>query len=169
MSNQNGLETEYKYLILFPDIHTLNEQAKCRVADIEQIYLNSEYPYTSRVRSWTECGITRFFHTRKKRVSNQTAEEQETEITKEEYERYLIQADKTRFPITKRRFIIPFGGHDMEIDIYPFWTKQAILEVEVSEENEHVDIPPYLTVLKDVTGDKQYKNHSLAQSIPEET
>ena len=56
----------------------------------------------------------------------------------------------------------------MEIDVYPFWTKQAILEIEISKENEHVDIPPYLIIMRDVTGDKRYKNYSLAQSIPEE-
>lgn len=168
MSNQNGLETEYKYLISYPDIYVLCEQEKSRIVDIEQIYLDSESPFTARVRRWTEDGVTHFFYTSKKRISKQTAEEHEIEISEEEYERYLCHADKTRSPITKRRFIIPYEGHDMEIDVYPFWTKQAILEIEINEENEHVDIPPYLIIMRDVTGDKRYKNYSLAKSIPEE-
>ena len=169
MSNQNGLETEYKYLIYYPDIDILCEQEKSRIVDIEQIYLDSESPFTARVRRWTEDGVTHFFYTSKKRISKQTAEEHETEISEEEYERYLCHADIDLHIVpSKRRFIIPFGGHDMEIDIYPFWTKQAILEIEISKENEHVDIPPYLIIMRDVTGDKRYKNYSLAQSIPEE-
>lgn len=169
MSNQKNTETEYKYLISYPDLHILNDQEKCRIVDIEQTYLISESPYTSRVRSWTECGDTHFFYTRKKRISNQTAEEHETEISKEEYIQLLTHADKTRSTIIKRRFIIPFKGHYMEIDIYPFWTKQAVLEVEISKEDEYVEIPPYVTILKDVTGDKQYKNYSLALYQPSET
>ena len=122
----------------------------------------------SRVRSWEEHGIVHYFLTKKKRVSEQTAEEHETEISKDEFDQLLIHKDRTRSPITKTRYIIPYKGHDLEIDVYPFWKKQAVLEIEVSEENEAVDIPPYIKVLRDVTADKKYKNHSLAKVIPEE-
>ena len=168
MSNQNGYEIEYKYLISYPDISLLTAQEGCRVADIEQIYLDLDPSMNSRVRSWEEHGIVHYYLTKKKRISAQTAEEYETEISKDEYDRLLIHTDLTRSPIKKTRYIIPYKGHDLEIDVYPFWKRQAVLEIEVSEENEAVDIPSYISVLKDVTADKKYKNHSLAKVIPEE-
>ena len=168
MSNQNGYEIEYKYLISYPDISILTAQDSCRVAEVEQIYLNLDTSMNSRVRRWEEQDTVHYYLTKKKRVSAQTAEEHETEISKEEFDQLLIYTDPARSPIIKTRYIIPYKDHILEIDIYPFWKKQAVLEIEVSEENEAVDIPPYLNVLKDVTADKKYKNHSLAKQVPDE-
>ena len=66
MSNQNGYEIEYKYLISYPDISLLTAQEGCRVADIEQIYLNLDPSMNSRVRSWEEHGIVHYYLTKKK-------------------------------------------------------------------------------------------------------
>ena len=51
---------------------------------------------------------------------------------------------------------------------YPFWQKQAVLEVELPSEDTELVLPPYLTVLCDVSGDRRYKNVSLARAIPDE-
>ena len=166
--NNSGLEIEYKFLIEYPDTDILTAVKGCRTAEIVQTYLVTEPGATARVRSWTEKGKTTYFSTVKRRVSSQTAEEHEREISKEEYDILLADADTTRSPIRKTRYTIPYHGHDLEIDVYPFWNRQAVLEIEISEEGEKADIPPYLSVIRDVTGDKRYKNHSLAKSIPPE-
>lgn len=97
-----------------------------------------------------------------------TAEEKETQITEEEYLAMLEKADPIRKPIAKTRYLIPYTSHLLEIDIYPFWKKQAVLEIEISQEDEAVDIPSFLSVIRDVTEEREYKNHSLALLVPQE-
>ncbi|MBQ8995377.1 MAG: hypothetical protein IJ091_06140 [Oscillospiraceae bacterium] len=168
MSNKNNLEIEYKYLIRFPDLELLETQSDCRKVEIVQTYLLSPKHVTARVRSWTEKGITHYFRTEKVRVSKQTSEEYEKEISEADYLDLLKDADPARKPIHKTRYRIPYRDHMLEIDVYPFWRSQAVLEIEVSEENENVEIPDYLSVLRDVTGKKAYRNAALARAIPEE-
>ena len=168
MSAPDNLEIEYKYLIRYPDIAVLDSQPGSKKAEIVQTYLLSESGVTARVRSWTENGTTRFFKTEKKRISRMTAEEKETQISEEEYLLLLKKADPARKPIAKIRYRIPYASHLLEIDIYPFWKKQAVLEIEISHEGEAVDIPSYLSVIRDVSGEREYKNQSLAFSVPKE-
>ena len=59
------------------------------------------------------------------------------------------------------------GGNDgmgevSVIDIYPMWQDKAILEVELSNELTPIDIPPEITVVKEVTNDLSYRNVNLA-------
>ena len=168
MSAPDNLEIEYKYLIRYPDISVLESQPGCKKAKIVQTYLLSENGVTARVRSWTENGTTRFFKTEKKRISQMTAEEKETQISEEEYLALLDKADPVRKPIVKTRYRIPYTSHLLEIDIYPFWKKQAVLEIEISQEDEAVDIPSFLSVIRDVTEEREYKNRSLALLVPQE-
>ena len=51
------------------------------------------------------------------------------------------------------------------MDVYPFWSDRAVLEVELESEDEAFDIPPFISVIKEVTGDKRYSNKALAKEI----
>lgn len=55
-----------------------------------------------------------------------------------------------------------------EIDIYPEWSKQAILEVELRDENETIYFPDFINIIKEVTDDDSYKNYNMAKSMPKE-
>ena len=70
--------------------------------------------------------------------------------------------------IYKCRYCIPYEGHMLEIDVFPFWKSQAYLEVELSDENEAFSLPPYIKIIRDVTADGRYTNHSLAYRVPDE-
>ncbi|KKU51958.1 MAG: hypothetical protein UX72_C0011G0002 [Parcubacteria group bacterium GW2011_GWA2_47_10] len=39
----------------------------------------------------------------------------------------------------------------------------AVLEIELTEENDRVFIPPFIEVIKEVTGDSRYSMKSLAK------
>lgn len=52
----------------------------------------------------------------------------------------------------------------IEIDTYPFWKDIAIAEVEFNDENQKIELPKKLNVLKEVTNDEKYKNAQLADS-----
>ena len=162
------LEIEYKYLIRFPDEAVLLQQPGCSRVEIDQDYLLTDGSFTSRVRRWAENGATRYYHTVKKRISRQTAEESEEQIDAGTYAELLRQKDPALSTIQKVRYRIPYEQHLMEIDIYPFWSHQAVLEVEISMENESVSLPPWVEVLRDVTGEKAYKNVALAGRVPDE-
>ena len=162
------LEIERKYLIRYPDIGWLSAQPGSRSAELTQIYLCSDGRNSRRVRAWTENGRTVWYQTTKRMVTDVTREEAEREIGEGEYLALLREADPARHPIRKMRWCLPYEGHILEIDLYPFWKKQAVLECELSSEDEAFAIPPEFCVLREVTGDPQYLNSSLARAIPEE-
>jgi CYTH domain-containing protein len=56
----------------------------------------------------------------------------------------------------------------LEIDVYPFWSRQAVLEIELASESEEFKIPHEIKILREVTEEGAYKNAALAKHIPEE-
>ena len=160
--NTNGLEIEHKYLIEYPDRDELLSAEGARSVFIEQTYLESDRSVTERVRRWSEGGETRYYHTVKRRVSDLTHLEDEAEITREEYLRLLERKRSGCDPIGKERIMIPFMGHIVEVDIYPFWNDRAVTEVETGSEDEEVKLPDFIRVIREVTSDGRYKNVSLA-------
>ena len=162
-----AMEIERKYLIALPEESVLAEHSTERW-EIVQTYLKSERGVTARVRQVTEGERKRWYHTEKRRVSDLTAEEKEQEINAAEYENLLQQADASLMLIRKCRWRIPYMGHVLEVDVYPFWEKTAVLEIELSDESEAAEIPAWIRVLKDVTGDARFKNVCLAREVPSE-
>ena len=67
--------------------------------------------------------------------------EDESIISAEEYRQLLERADPERRSIEKRRYCLDIDGLLWELDIYPFWTDRAILELELSEEEQHFIMP----------------------------
>ena len=169
MSTGCGLEIERKYLIRFPDTDLLERQPGCERWDITQTYLtDGEDRQTRRVRKMLVNGETRYIRTFKRRVSALSSAEDEAMISQEEYEGLLKQRDKSRSPVLKTRYRIPYGGHIIEIDVYPFWKDRAIAEVELASEDEVAALPDYIQVIRDVSGEKAYKNRQLARRVPME-
>lgn len=161
------LEIERKYLITMPSIASLVQKEGTRVFSITQIYLKSPVGMSRRVRKKCEGARTVYIMTEKERVSPLTAIEREREITEAEYCALLSESDPAATPIEKTRYAIPHGRHTLEIDVYPFWDRAAILEIELASEEEEVDIPTYLSVACEVTGDGRFKNAALAKNPDE--
>ena len=109
-----------------------------------------------------------YIKTVKRKISDITRIENESEITKEEYERLSSLADIERQPITKTRYKYPFKSKILEIDIFPFWKDRAFLEIELEREDEEFAIPDFIKVIKEVTHSPEYRNYSLAKQIPNE-
>lgn len=165
---QKPLEIERKFLIRRPDEGTLLARGAV-ASEITQTYLRSDGGTAERVRMRVTDGVTVYTHTVKTRLSAMTAVEEERVITREEYDFLLLRADGERAPICKTRYCLPIcGGHVPEIDVYPFWQRQAIMEIELSSEEEALDLPAGITVLREVTGDRRYSNRALASKIPDE-
>ena len=161
------LECERKFLIRYPKKEWLTEMG-AEKSLIEQTYLLSEKGVTERVRKRAFGERTVYYYTKKVRISALSAEEYEREISKDEYEALLFRRDTTSKTVKKERYNLPYGKHVLEIDVYPFWSRQAILEIELSSESEHFEIPTRIEIIREVSGEKAYKNAFLAKKIPDE-
>ena len=159
-----NIETEHKFLILMPDAEVLNG---LDTSDIVQTYLQSDSG-TERVRARTKGGVTTYTHTVKRRISKLSSEEDERVITRGEYETLLESRDHDRRTIEKTRTLLPHEGRVFEIDIYSFWQRVAVMEVEVEDEDAEFTIPDGITVIREVTGEKCFSNHALSRDIPDE-
>lgn len=162
------LEIERKYLIRYPDLDWLAGQCGIRCAELSQTYLCSDGMDSRRVRSWTENGETTYYKTAKRQMTERTRIEEECAVTEQEYLTLLRERDPNRRTINKTRWILPWGNHYLEIDVYSFWTHQAVLECELKSEDEEFSVPEELHTIREVTGDRRYLNSALALSIPAE-
>jgi len=169
MNSSTPYEIEHKYLIRTPDLALLEQKPGVTIVKIEQTYLVcGGEGENRRVRAWTSDGKTVWYYTRKKKITSLKRIEEETVITAEEARELLREADPCCRPITKTRYRYPENGFLYEVDIFPFWEKQAFLEVEVAREDIKVPFPEDLVLLREVTDDKKYTNHALAREIPAE-
>ena len=149
-----------------PDLELLKRADGVRMKHIEQTYLCREDGKNARVRRIDEDGKVSFVKTVKQRISTLSAFEEEYEIDADTYKNELEYADKTKSTVIKTRYCIPFDSHTIEIDVYPFWSDRAILEVELATEDESFSLPDFIRVIKEVSEDGRYKNTNLAKEIP---
>lgn len=156
-------EIERKFLIKYPDVSVLDNDPNCQKIEIIQTYLKSDENEEVRVRQRGCNGNYIYFITTKKKVSDVKRIEIEERLTQQEYLRYLMEADTSMRQIRKTRYCLTYEGQYFEIDIYPFWDHQAIVEIELSDENAEIVFPDTLKVIKEVTDDAAYKNASLAK------
>ena len=162
------LEIERKFLIARPSETLL--LAKCRERrEIRQAYLTSGgHGENRRVREAVTNGTARYFYTEKQRITAVTRIEREREITREEFERLYAEREEGLRVIEKVRYVVPYEGHALEIDLFPFWADRAFCECELRSETETLTLPDWLHVRREVTDDPRYTNHALAREIPQD-
>ena len=166
MSDERHVEIERKYLIRYPDISTLLAQKGVEQWEIVQIYLTAAGPgETRRIRQIVSGGEIRYFKTLKRRISGMSNVESEVEIDQMEYIDLSREMQPGCKPLGKTRYRIPYAGHVLEFDIYPFWKDRAILEIELDRESEGAAIPEYVRIIRDVSNDFAYKNRQLAENV----
>ena len=160
-----SVETERKFIIRMPDEKLLS-RAEC--IDMIQIYLEAEPGVTRRIRRSESSGGVSYHKTEKRRISALSCIEDESKISEQAFLKLKEEIRHGSYPITKKRYKIPYRMRTLEIDIYPEWKRQAIMEVELSSESEEFIFPDFLTLIKEVTGNAAYSNSSLASSFPGE-
>ena len=162
------LEIERKFLIRRPAEETLAAHSERRL-QLRQIYLKKDEKGESRrIRESRDGDTVTYTYTEKERLSDRSRIEREREITAEEFAALLREADTERRPIEKERCCIPLGERTLEVDIFPFWEKQAFCEVELESEDEAPELPGWIEVIREVSADKRYTNSALAKEIPDE-
>lgn len=163
------IETERKYIIRLPDFSVLEAQPDYTVSDIEQIYLNSDEGVTHRVRVRKYKDKIEYTETRKVRIDRLSAVEEEREISEDEFSRISKNIKEGTRPVIKRRHTFRYFGQLFEIDVYPSWKCTAIMETELDSDRQIVKMPPFIKIIREVTGVKGYSNAAMSRSFPAES
>ena len=162
LDTSNTLEIERKYLIKYPNINFLNNYAFCEKVEISQSYLTLPNNEKIRIRKRGLNNNYIYFKTIKKNINNIKRIEIENRLTEQEYLSYLNESIET-YTITKDRYCIMYKNQYFELDVYPFWDNQAVIEIELNDENQKIIFPDFIDFIKEITLDKDYTNHSLAK------
>ena len=166
MKNKLPLEIERKYLIKIPDISVLEQQPLYMKIGMEQAYLiNQGETAGMRIRKSTLNGKTSYKKTYKRNVTSVTRIELEDDISETTWLELLKEVDPQSTPIKKVRHCFMYQNQLFELDIYPFWSDRATLELEMSSEDQAIIFPPFVEIIKEVTEDKRYTNRSLSYDI----
>ena len=158
------IETERKFLIEMPQIQMLKSLDNIRIIEICQTYTTLGI----RLRKCEEEGKVKFIKTIKTHLTDLSRIEQESEISREEYESLLKYKCPDRITLKKTRYCYPYKNKVIEIDIFPFWSKQAFCEVELNSETEELCLPDFIKIIREVTSEKAYRNYALSKEIPKE-
>ena len=112
-----------------------------------------------RVRMQKNGAETLYFYTEKHRMENGEKWDTERPISQKQYEKYLLERDTALSPVRKTKYRFVFADRRCEIDVYPFSAEKAVL---FQYGQSSAALPEEITVLREVTGDADYKNRKLA-------
>ena len=160
------LEIERKFLIEKPDLDYLDNLDSCCKVNIVHTYLKSNNPNEEvRIRQRGINGSYTYSKTRKINIDGLKRIEIESRLTQEEYIEELANADLTRKQIIKTRYCLSYNNQYFEIDIFPDMENEAIMEIELSKEDEKIKIPEFINVIEEVTDKEEYKNFNMAKIL----
>ncbi len=158
------IEDERKFVVMackpseFP-VHT-------RGVMITQQYLHSHRPGEERrVRRRTLDGCSTFFQTTKRKLPDTNARGERTrQLDLGGYNLLLEEADPSRRRIRKMRYPFLWKNQYFELDRFcDHLAGMYLLEVELTEEQQRVELPPFITVIKEVTGNPEWSNFNLSR------
>lgn len=160
------LEIERKFLVRLPELDVIKKCACYTDSFIEQTYIESHREGVfGRVRRRECAGNVIYYHTTKEDITAVTRVEIEKEIDKAEYEELLELRKKDCKTIKKERITFEYSGQLFELDIFPFWNDRALLEIELKDEEQKVFFPDFISIIKEVTRDKRYRNSALSKQV----
>ncbi len=157
------LEIERKFLLkTFPDVKELGDVQR---VFIEQTYLEAAPGRETRIRKRCQDNCCVYYKTQKIRHSSLVREETEKRISEAEY----LELERRREPSTgvirKWRHCFVYKNQYFELDQFVTPPELALLEIELTEENDRVELPPFLAVDREVTDDSAYTNVALAARV----
>lgn len=158
------IEMERRYLIKKPDLDILSSYVHFTVIDIVQTYLSSSNGIERRIRQRGQNGNFSYYSAEKQEINGLKRIESERKISEKQYLKLLAQMDPILTPIVKKRICFVFESQYFELDIFNFSDNHALMEIELTSENGIVNLPNFITVLKEVTNDPKYRNHNLAKT-----
>ena len=145
-------------------VEITGEIPECSESEITQTYLVAEPGCEVRLRrrEWTGGKVV-IVHRSKKRISDSEVIETERQIDNNLYEQMLQQADPYRQTIRKRRQAFIWKGQFFEIDTFRSPVDNLVMmETKGVAEQETINVPPFIRVIEEVTGNQTYYNYNIA-------
>ena len=151
-----------RFLIEYPDIEGLESLPNCERVEITQHYLRSDETRELRIRKRGTHDWNTFYLTEMEIDGARRHLVRRERISLREYETLLTQADPARRPIEMTRFCLTYAGQYFEIDVYPYWDDQAIIQIELPDEQAPIHFPPQVKVIREISDDASYRNSVMA-------
>ena len=150
-----------KYLISMPDLKSVAEKYNASAIEMMQIYLSCSNPgIERRIRQQKNGREYLYFYTEKRTAEDGEKWVTEKPISEKEYVSYLMESDISLNPVHKTKYRFNYEQYRIEIDVYPSSEEKAIMFVYGEADGK--GIPPEIEIIKDVTGEPDYKNRALA-------
>jgi CYTH domain-containing protein len=164
------LEIERKYIIRMPRVETLSRMPNFTESDILQLYLeNTKEGASHRIRKRVYKGKSpEYIENTKLRIDGMTVVEWEQPISASRFEELSRTRPTDLSPVYKTRYTFDYLDKTVEIDVYPQWKHACVMEIELTRADDVPGIPSFIHVIKDVTGDNSYSNHTMAREFPPE-
>lgn len=157
------MERERRFLVKSRE-GAIKWPVKYESIEIEQHYLLGAPGETERIRRRGQHGSWIYTHTIKRPRGHGQSEEIERQITPRDYAALLMRVDPSRHPISKFRICFLWEGRYFELDTFNSpRPKLEILEIEVDSLDEKIDLPPFIDLEREITGDPAWSNHALAR------
>lgn len=166
------MEIEVKFLIEKPNFDNLAKlYGPLDKYHITQVYLVSPNDSVERRihrKVHLQTGNIEYTYTTKGNILGESnlkvREEIEEKISYTQYKNYFDTARDLNYAIIdKERTVFFYEGITIEIDEYPQWSDLAILEIELKDDKQTFNIPGEISLISNVTNNKEYKNKTLAK------
>lgn len=137
-------------------------QAEGRALMVEQTYVDLGYD-EARVRKITFNGESSYQLTAYENDANENKVIKEDEQICQEFYDYLLDENSSlsKPKVKKVRYYFTHNGQYFTLDVFENLGEIGILEIN-ARLNEMIDLPPYVSVLEDVTKNKDFLNKNIA-------
>lgn len=141
---------------------------------IKQDYLTSEKGLERRVRARTEINndpdidiVAKplYTYTEKKRLSSGVWHKIERMIDYREYSDLLRDKNPRLSTILKTRHAFVYEGQYFQLDEFTSPQFGQVLEVELTDRQTELSLPPFIDAVTEVTDDERYSNAAIAAGI----
>ena len=164
------LECERKFVIRKFNLRDIT--VPYSVSEIYQYYLRPRSTGVEcRIRSREDDDGTVFYLTEKVDMGRGMRSEKEIVLSPHEYSRLLCEVDTGMGGIRKVRLCFFWKGRFFEADIFVSHRGLCTVEVECTTLNmdDEIEFPPFLKIIKEVTGKAEYSNSHISRfGIPQD-
>lgn len=159
------IEIERKYLVDSVNMNQVLFMSK--KIEIEQLYLVSNKTDNEiRIRKRGQEKSWMYFMTKKKNSDNPMIRmETEDTIQEGEYELLSRFIEPNTSKIVKDRYCFVWGNQYFELDFFKEPKGLILLEIELTDQNDVVNIPPFIKVKEEVTGKKEFTNREISRNL----
>lgn len=160
-------EIERRFLLKRPPSLAELNSANAQKIFLEQMYLRKPDKRKLRIRKHqAEDGSATYFKTKKSFVRSGVRVENDDFIDSPvDYIRYQEFKIPGTGVIWKHRWYFVYKYQYFELDIFVRPEGLCLLEIELIKDNDPVELPPFLEIEREVTGDSYYSNYQIAKRL----